>query len=108
MVHAFTCAGVIPTQYIKMSLFAGIGSVKHAYAYHGYNCSYFFLCIVFTVLSVVYNQGGYIKIVQDMAERSMKDAVNEVKALESYSSGGKVQYTQMHNYRFNYDIPYSG
>ena len=40
------------------------------------------------ILSSVYNQGGYVEIVQDMAEKSMKAAVDEVKALASYSSAG--------------------
>ena len=40
------------------------------------------------ILSSVYNQGGYVEIVQDMAENSMKAAVDEVKALASYSSAG--------------------
>ena len=35
MVHAFTCAGVLPTQYIKMSTFAGIGHVGHGYMKKG-------------------------------------------------------------------------
>ena len=33
MIHGFTCAGMLPTQYIKMSRFAGIGTAKHGYTY---------------------------------------------------------------------------
>ena len=35
MVHGFTCAGVLPTQYIKFSEFAGMGHVGHGYIKKG-------------------------------------------------------------------------
>ena len=35
MIHGFTCAGMLPTQFIKMSRFAGIGTVKHGYIKQG-------------------------------------------------------------------------
>ena len=35
MVHAFTCAGILPTQYINFCKFAGIGGVKKSYIYSG-------------------------------------------------------------------------
>ena len=37
VVHGFTCAGVLPTQYIKFARFSGIGSVGHGYIRQG-NC----------------------------------------------------------------------
>lgn len=45
---------------------------------------------MFLVLCVVYNQGGYIEIVQGLTEKCMEAAVEEVKGLPSYSSGGEV------------------
>lgn len=38
MIHGFTCAGMLPTQYIKLSRFAGIGTVKHGYISKGSQC----------------------------------------------------------------------
>ena len=35
MVHSFTCAGMLPSQYIHMAQFSGIGTVGHAYIRHG-------------------------------------------------------------------------
>ena len=36
MIHGFTCAGMLPTHYIKMSRFAGIGTAKHGYISKGF------------------------------------------------------------------------
>ena len=36
MIHGFTCAGMLPTQYIKMSRFAGIGTIKRGYISKGF------------------------------------------------------------------------
>ena len=90
MIHAFTCAGALPTQYIKLSRFAGIGSVKHGYISRGD----FATIDIYTVLLIpkisVYNQYGYIEIVRESAERSMRAAVDEVKALPQYATSGEV------------------
>ena len=37
MVHSFTCAGVLPAQYIKLSQFVGMGQVGHGYMKKGKN-----------------------------------------------------------------------
>ena len=37
MVHNFTCAGVLPTQYIKLSKFMGMGRLGHGYMKKGMN-----------------------------------------------------------------------
>ena len=48
MVHSFTCAGILPSQYIHFSKFAGIGVVGHVYINHGMFLSYFLsLCIYY-------------------------------------------------------------
>ena len=31
VVHRSTCAGILPTQYMKFSMFAGMGGVGHRY-----------------------------------------------------------------------------
>ena len=36
MIHGFTCAGMLPTHYIKMSRFAGIGTAKPGYILKGF------------------------------------------------------------------------
>lgn len=41
MVHSFTSAGILPTQYMKLSMFAGIGVVKHGYMSKGIYWTYF-------------------------------------------------------------------
>ena len=55
MVHSFTCAGVIPTQYMKMSKFLGMGSVgpgyinkgqKYFLLIHLHNCDVNSQCII--------------------------------------------------------------
>ena len=35
VVHSFTCAGILPTQYLKFSMFAGMGRVGHKYMEKG-------------------------------------------------------------------------
>ena len=48
MVHSFTCAGILPSQYIHFPKFAGIEVVGHGYIKHGMFLSYFLsLCICF-------------------------------------------------------------
>ena len=50
MVHGFTCAGVLPTQYIKFSEFAGMGHVGHGYIKKGIR--ELILCYIFVTLCV--------------------------------------------------------
>ena len=39
---------------------------------------------------IVYNKGGYIEIVENLAQRSMKHAVDEVRHLPEYATKGEV------------------
>ncbi|XP_019856532.1 PREDICTED: uncharacterized protein LOC109585045 [Amphimedon queenslandica] len=71
MIHSFTCAGMLPTQYIKFCQFACIGNVGHQYIWK------------------VYNKCGFIEVVNGMAEDVMIDAVEEVKRQPSYNSSGE-------------------
>ena len=35
VVHGFTCAGILPTQYLKFATFTGMGQVGHRYMERG-------------------------------------------------------------------------
>ena len=95
LVHSFTCAGVLQTQYIKLSSFAGLGTVKNSYIRQG-TCIYTSLtCVSLVSVDVfifctVYKKGGYIDIVACAAEQSMKTAIEEVQSLPHYQEKGEV------------------
>ncbi len=90
MVHSFTCAGIIPSQYIHLSTFAGLGTVGHAYIRRGIYCTK--TCTSLTFSFTVYNKNSYLEIiVATAAENSMQSAVEEVKALPNYSTKGEVR-----------------
>ena len=44
LVHAFTCAGILPSQYISFCNFAGMGVVGHWYIRQGKKCVNMSLC----------------------------------------------------------------
>jgi hypothetical protein len=52
--------------------------------------SFFFILLLLSLSSLVYNRCGYIEIVQERAVKSMKAAVDEVKALPEYATSGEV------------------
>ncbi len=90
MIHGFTCAGMLPTQFIKLSRFAGIGTVKHGYISRGFKLFVVVVQSFYCVSSLVYNHCGYIEVVSGLAEKSMQAAVDEVKMLAEYSANGEV------------------
>ncbi|XP_064382205.1 uncharacterized protein LOC135331087 [Halichondria panicea] len=71
IVHAFTCAGVLPSQYLHFSSHAGLGKVSSWY------------------ISSMYKKGGYLDVVNACAKASMLRAIDEVKALPGYSQDGE-------------------
>eukprot|EP00731_Ephydatia_muelleri_P000638 Em0001g638a len=71
LVHAFTCAGMLPRQYMNFALFAGMGVVKHKY------------------ISSVYLNQLYQQVVTDVAEESMKAAVERVKESPHHAKSGE-------------------
>ena len=94
MVHAFTCAGMLPVQYKNMSTFAKIGSVGERYISHGisplshsitsnYYCHYY--------CNLVYRTAGYMECVNAAVEKSMVAAVEEIKGLSHYADKGEVK-----------------
>eukprot|EP00731_Ephydatia_muelleri_P025379 Em0017g462a len=68
LVHAFTCAGMLPRQFINFCTFAELGEVKQRY------------------ISLVYTERQYQRIVADVAEELMKAAVEQVKAYPHYAT----------------------
>ncbi|KAL5500022.1 hypothetical protein EMCRGX_G011514 [Ephydatia muelleri] len=71
LVHAFTCAGMLPRQYMNFYLFAGMGVVKQKY------------------ISSVYQNKLYQQVVADVAEESMKAAVERVKESPHHATSGE-------------------
>ena len=45
LVHSFTCAGILPTQYLKFSRFAGMGHVGYKYMEKGFFFILFAVCV---------------------------------------------------------------
>ncbi|KAL5491680.1 hypothetical protein EMCRGX_G017012 [Ephydatia muelleri] len=72
LVHAFTCAGMLPRQYMNFALFAGMGVVKQKY------------------ISSVYLNKLYQQVVADVAEESMKAAVERVKESPHHATSGET------------------
>ncbi|XP_064401110.1 uncharacterized protein LOC135347149 [Halichondria panicea] len=68
VVHGFTCAGILPSQYTHFSQFCGLGTVGQSY------------------IRQVYGKLGYRDIVQRAANVSMMSAVFDVKALPEYTT----------------------
>eukprot|EP00731_Ephydatia_muelleri_P000668 Em0001g668a len=71
LVHAVTCAGMLPCQYMNFALFAGVGVVKQKY------------------ISSVYLNQFYQQVVADVAEESMKAAVERVKESPHHATSGE-------------------
>eukprot|EP00731_Ephydatia_muelleri_P024571 Em0016g842a len=76
LVHAFTCAGMLSRQYMNFALFAGMGVVKQKY------------------ISSVYLNKLYQQVVADVAEESMKAAVERVKESPHHATSGEVNMSQ--------------
>ncbi|KAL5509124.1 hypothetical protein EMCRGX_G004425 [Ephydatia muelleri] len=71
LIHAFTCAGMLPSQFINFCKFAEIGVVSNKYIHS------------------VYIHRQYQQIVADSAEESMNAAVQRVKANPEYVTSGE-------------------
>ncbi|KAL5509605.1 hypothetical protein EMCRGX_G004999 [Ephydatia muelleri] len=70
-VKTVTCAGMLPRQYMNFALFAGMGVVKQKY------------------ISSVYLNQFYQQVVADVAEESMKAAVERVKESPHHATSGE-------------------
>ncbi len=90
MVHAFTCAGVLPSQYINFSSNAGLGKVGAWYISSGASIWCFIALKWHYCMITVYNKGGYLDTVDACAKLSMLKAIEEVKATPHYSTSGEV------------------
>jgi len=91
LVHSFTCAGILQTQYVKLSLFAGLGTVKNGYIRQGLNSKKLSCYAHSFTYFIVYNKRGYVDLVSHAAELSMQATTEEVQALPHYESGGEVR-----------------
>lgn len=91
MVHSFTCTGVLQTQYEKLSHFAGLGTLRNCYVRQGIPFYYFLLGVCEFLDVTVYHQRGYMDLVSEAAESSMKAAIKEVQSLPHYASSGEVR-----------------
>lgn len=95
MVHSFTCAGVLQTQYEKLSSFAGLGTLRNCYVRQGIHIRFcLHLQCMYKSFCTVYHQRSYMDLVSEAAEASMKAAVEEVHSLPHYASEGEVIKTQ--------------
>lgn len=92
IVHAFTCAGVLPSQYIHFSDHARLGKVGPGYIKSGILTVYVHVAnsLCHNVYHVVYYKGEYLETVNRCGKLSMMKAVSDVKALPSYSTDGEV------------------
>ena len=88
MVHAFTSAGILPSQYINMSSFAAIGTVGHAYINQGISILLLYFMPLYSL------SHGYVTIVNGLAELSIQVAVDKVCGLPDYSNKGEVHYNE--------------
>ncbi|KAL5494277.1 hypothetical protein EMCRGX_G015575 [Ephydatia muelleri] len=76
-VHAVTCAGMLPSQFMNFCKFAEMGEVKQQY------------------ISSVYLDSQYQQIIAEATEESMKLAVERVKACPHYATSGEAQSIPM-------------
>ena len=75
MVHGFTCAGILPSQYAHLTQFADLGNIGHGYIRQGL---FEFLCnttctfmVYMYILSSVYQRMGYIEDSEELEDGVM-------------------------------------
>ena len=91
LVHSFTCAGILQSQYIKLTSFARLGIIQNGYIRHGtFIHDMIDSCYLYILLIPVYNSKGYVDIVSQAAESCMQEAVKDVQSLPHYESDGEV------------------
>lgn len=95
MVHAFTCAGILPRQYIRFSQFAEMGAVHERYIHNSKFCSTCILHLCIHLLCTVYIARLYCEVVNKAAEESMSRAVEDIKGLPPYEINGEVNISVM-------------
>ena len=87
-VHAFTCAGMLPSQYFSFCKFAGMGTLSDWYIRQVCNCV---IGRVVTI-TIVYFVNKYVECVGVCTEESMQRAVDQAKTVTSYSTEGEVSF----------------
>ena len=69
IIHAFTCAGILQSQFRKFTEFSGLGTVGNQSIRRGFVLYLFINCITICAhVYVVYASGGYMEIVRRAAE----------------------------------------
>ena len=69
IVHAFTAAGVLPSQYKRMSTFSRMGNIGKNYINKGYCIDISFASIDCVVCLIVYTSLGYCTVVSEATEQ---------------------------------------
>uniref|UniRef100_A0A1X7V413 Integrase catalytic domain-containing protein n=1 Tax=Amphimedon queenslandica TaxID=400682 RepID=A0A1X7V413_AMPQE len=71
LIHAFTCAGMLPSQYYHFCRFASLGIVGNRYT------------------ASVCKSKGYVGAIESCAEASMMKAIDEIKSTSKYKTDGE-------------------
>ena len=87
LIHAFTCVGMLPSQYYHFCQLASLGTVGKRYTdsgniWHDIN--------TLSMYIIVYKSKGYIDAIEFCAQASMSHAIDEVKARSEYKTSGEV------------------
>ena len=81
-------------QYLSLCQVTRLGIVGKRYIYQGDRHLLSIIAIIQVIsYHVVYREQGYLQAVEKVADRSMNDAVEEVKKGEDYARSGEVDYT---------------
>ena len=80
---------MLPVQYTKFSQFAGLGVLGTSYILRGM-CMCMYIIVTMYSRNTVYRTCGYLRVVDDVAKKSMQEAVDEVRALPEYAAKGEV------------------
>ena len=87
LIHAFTCAGMLPSQYYHFCRLASLGTVGKRYTDSG-NTSFELHCSTVSVFTIVHKSKGYVAAIESCAEASMMKAI---EATSNYETDGEVQ-----------------
>ena len=79
LIHAFTCAGILPSQYSHFSQFADVGVIRKWYI-HSSKCKIINSGVLY-FYKLFYQDSDYVGVVSRCTAQSMARAVTEVKAL---------------------------
>ena len=94
LVHAFTCAGILPSQYIHFCQFATLGVVGKWYIQQGElareMCVSDVYIYIYVFSPLVYKAHSYIECIAQATESSMKHSIEIAKLQADYTVKGEV------------------